>query len=36
MRKRLLTFAALVVLAPFMHSYSQDVQANLDSALSSY
>lgn len=36
MRKRLLTLAALFVLGPLMNSYSQDVQASLDSALSSY
>jgi len=36
MRKKIITLAALVVLVPLINSYSQDVQANLDSALSSY
>ena len=36
MKQRLLTLAALAVLVPLMSTYAQDVQTNLDAALTSY
>src|SRR4030042_3332821 len=36
MRNRLITFAALLMLAPVMNVRSQDVQASLDAAVTSY